>query len=167
MWFTLTSEPAMSYASYADGPTGGTRACRPRSPRRALEIVGIVFAFFWFWPLAAAYIAWKCMGYPVPEGLREPVERVYGAFGGFTPLRDVRWNAAPFTGTGNCAFDDYRRAEIERINWTEAEPDQERGENLHMCLGCEQKQQGRGRGHCSAGQNQVVAEPTARPKGRR
>jgi hypothetical protein len=105
----------MSYASYADGPTGGTRACRPRSPRRALEIVGIVFAFFWFWPLAAAYIAWKCMGYPVPEGLREPVERVYGAFGGFTPLRDVRWNAAPFTGTGNRAFDDYRRAEIERL----------------------------------------------------
>jgi hypothetical protein len=105
----------MSYASYADGPTGGARACRPRSPRRALEIVGIVFAFFWFWPLAAAYIAWKCMGYPVPEGLREPVERVYGAFGGFTPLRDIRWNAAPFTGTGNRAFDDYRRAEIERL----------------------------------------------------
>jgi Protein of unknown function (DUF2852) len=105
----------MSYASYADGPTGGARACRPRSPRRALEIVGIVFAFFWFWPLAAAYIAWKCMGYPVPEGLREPVERVYGAFGGFTPLRDVRWNAAPFTGTGNRAFDEYRRAELERL----------------------------------------------------
>ena len=105
----------MSYASYADGSPGGGRACRPRSPRRALEIVGIVFAFFWFWPLAAAYIAWKCMGYPVPEALREPVERVYGAFGGFTPLRDVRWNAAPFTGTGNRAFDDYRRAEIERL----------------------------------------------------
>jgi hypothetical protein len=105
----------MSYASYADGPTGGARACRPRSPQRALEIVGIVFAFFWFWPLAAAYIAWKCMGYPVPEGLREPVERVYGAFGGFTPLRDVRWNAAPFTGTGNRAFDEYRRAELERL----------------------------------------------------
>jgi Protein of unknown function (DUF2852) len=105
----------MSYASYADGPTGGARACRPRSPRRALEIVGIVFAFFWFWPLAAAYIAWKCMGYPVPDGLREPVERAYGAFGDFTSFRNARWNAAPFTGTGNRAFDDYRRAEIERL----------------------------------------------------
>jgi hypothetical protein len=105
----------MSYASYANGPTGGARTCRPRSPRRALEIVGIVFAFFWFWPLAAAYVAWKVMGYPVPEWLREPVERVYGAFDGVASFRETRWNAGSFTGTGNRAFDDYRRAELERL----------------------------------------------------
>lgn len=83
-----------------------------RPPKRALEIVGIVFAFIWFWPLALAYIAWKVMGYPVPKDVKEYVER------NFASLTDGPigrgFSGAP-ASTGNAAFDDYRRAEVERL----------------------------------------------------
>ena len=96
-------------------------ACAPRGSRRALEIVGIVFAFFYFWPAAAAYIAWKLLGYP---GLREARAMAHEHAGG---LREFRFSGpvrGPFAGggftpdfgrTGNAAFDEYRRTEIERL----------------------------------------------------
>ena len=84
----------------------------PRGSRRALEIVGIVFAFFWFWPVAAAYIVWKVMGYPVPANLRADMERRWGDM-----FADRRFATAPFgtPSSGNLAFDEYRRGEIERL----------------------------------------------------
>lgn len=97
------------------GASGQAQSCSSRGPRKALEIVGIVFAFFYFWPLAAGYIAWKVMGYPVPANLRETIERNVASFGGFKPFQAGAWNQGGFTGTGNRAFDDYRRAEIERL----------------------------------------------------
>ena len=99
----------------------GSTACAPRGSRRALEIVGIVFTFFYFWPAAAAWIIWKLMGYPGLNDLRGTIEdkardlRAYrfsgpvrGPFagGGFKP---------DFGRTGNDAFDAYRREEIERL----------------------------------------------------
>lgn len=98
-----------------DARRSGDRSCRP--PRRALEIVGIVFAFVWFWPLAVAYIVWKLMGYPVPAEFAAFMER------NFTWLRGSPFAArsggaggGPAAGpTGNSAFDDYRRSELERL----------------------------------------------------
>jgi hypothetical protein len=81
----------------------------PRS-RRALEIVGVVAAFFYFWPVAAAYLVWKFSGYPVPEGWARMAGRGFP-----NPFGDARWNASSFGGTGNLAFDEYRRSEIERL----------------------------------------------------
>jgi hypothetical protein len=89
-----------------------------RKPRKALEIVGIVFGFFYFWPAAAAYVAWKMLGYPVPAQWRETIERNVASFGGFKPFAGGSWpsgGAWQSAGTGNRAFDDYRRAEIERL----------------------------------------------------
>lgn len=84
---------------------------RGRPPKRALEIVGIVFAFIWFWPLAVAYIAWKVMGYPVPKDLREFVERNFSflADGSFRPAYGA------YGATGNAHFDEYRNSELERL----------------------------------------------------
>ncbi|MGV2979469.1 DUF2852 domain-containing protein [Camelimonas sp. ID_303_24] len=97
-----------------DGARAGGKCGRP--PRRALEIVGIVFAFIWFWPLAVAYIAWKLMGYPVPNEFRAFMERNFTRLGDFPFGGGRSADARPANGpTGNSHFDDYRRAEIERL----------------------------------------------------
>jgi hypothetical protein len=81
--------------------------------------VGIVFTFFYFWPAAAAWIAWKVMGYPgLHDAKAALAERA-------ADLRRYRFSdpAGPFAGgfgggfggTGNAAFDEYRRTEIERL----------------------------------------------------
>jgi len=98
-----------------DGARAGGKC--GRGPRRALEIVGIVFAFIWFWPLALAYIAWKLMGYPVPNEFRAFMERNFTHLGDF-PFGNSNRGAQPHPAsgpTGNSHFDDYRRAEIERL----------------------------------------------------
>jgi hypothetical protein len=104
----------MSCATSSGWNAGATTAdaqSRRCSSRRPLEIVGIVFLFFYFWPLAAAYLVWKFMGYPVPHELRRTVEENV-----LNPLREMRWGApSHFAGTGNRAFDEYRRSEIERL----------------------------------------------------
>ena len=80
------------------------------SSRRPLEIVGLVFLFFYFWPLAFTYLAWKFMGYPVPAEVRRIWE------GGLqNPFRTAGWSPASFGGSGNVAFDEYRRSEVERL----------------------------------------------------
>ena len=88
-----------------------------RGPRRAVEVLGVLVAFFWFWPLAAAYIAWKLMGYPGLGDLRASLDR--GAegirtFGFGTPSFDG-FGRGGFGMSGNAAFDAYRRSEIERL----------------------------------------------------
>lgn len=95
--------------------------CAPRGSRRALEIVGIVFTFFYFWPAAAAWVAWKLMGYPGLNDLRGTItDRA-------SDLRAFRFTGSgrnPFSGggftpdfgrTGNAAFDEYRRTEVDRL----------------------------------------------------
>nr|WP_133772080.1 DUF2852 domain-containing protein [Enterovirga rhinocerotis] len=100
----------------SDRTSEGRRACSgPRGSRRALEIVGIVFLFFYFWPAAAAYVAWKIMGYPGLNDAREIISRQAD------DLKAYRFSGTPFSGggfgggTGNAAFDAYRREEIERL----------------------------------------------------
>jgi hypothetical protein len=115
-------EVSMSCAPFAGWTAGAAAAPSPtRSSRRPLEIVGLVFLFFYFWPLAFAYLTWKLLGYPVPAELRRLVEDNV-----LSPLRNARWGApASFTGTGNLAFDAYRRSEIERLEAERRKLDEE------------------------------------------
>ena len=116
-----------SYASTAGwnagshaGSNGGAEAGAQRrcgSPRKGLEIAGIVLGFVFMWPLALAYLAWKLMGYPVPKEAKAFFEKNFtsfwekgpsGGFGGF--------GARPaYSRTGNFAFEEYRRRELERL----------------------------------------------------
>jgi hypothetical protein len=113
-----------SSAAWNGGPSAApqgderSRGRRCGRPPRALEIVAVVFMFIYFWPVAVAYLVWKAMGYPmldeartffrskVREGFDSSFRSPFGAgsFGG-----------APFGGTGNAAFEDYRRRELERL----------------------------------------------------
>ena len=99
----------MSCASSATWNSGAARH-RCGSPRRAWEIVGIILGFIFVWPLALAYLVWKLAGYPMPTEWRTWFERNFARTfdGSFRP-------ASPFGGTGNAAFEEYRRAELARL----------------------------------------------------
>ncbi len=84
------------------------RRCGPPI-RRGWEIAGIVLGFVFAWPLALAYLVWKFAGYPVPGGAQEYMERVMGWT--FAPTQ--RWSRP--VHTGNSAFEEYRRRELERL----------------------------------------------------
>jgi hypothetical protein len=90
-------------------PGAGQRRCG--SPRKGLEIAGIVLGFIFVWPLALAYLVWKLIGYPVPKEAKAFFEKNFTSVwetGGF--------KARPaYSSTGNFAFEEYRRRELERL----------------------------------------------------
>jgi Protein of unknown function (DUF2852) len=94
----------------ANGHAGANQQ-RCGSPRKGLEIAGIILGFIFVWPLALAYLIWKLMGYPVPTEAKAFFERNFTSFwdkGGFT--------ARPaYSSTGNFAFEEYRKRELERL----------------------------------------------------
>jgi hypothetical protein len=96
-------------ATTAAWNTGGARYCG-RSPRRSLEIGGIILGFVFAWPLALAYLVWKVMGYPMPDDVRAFLQRNFGWTFEAPRRRDFR-----FHSTGNSAFEEYRRSELERL----------------------------------------------------
>jgi hypothetical protein len=99
----------MSCASSAGWNSGPVhKSCS--SPRRAWEIAGIILGFIFVWPLALAYLIWKLAGYPMPAEWRSYFERTFAR-----PFEGSFRTAAPFGGTGNSAFDEYRRRELERL----------------------------------------------------
>jgi hypothetical protein len=98
----------MTSSPFAAWNAGLSRTRSERRQARGLEIVGIVFLFFYFWPLAFAYLTWKMLGYPVPAELRGLAERAAES------IREFRFGTG-VVGTGNLAFDEYRRAEIVRL----------------------------------------------------
>ena len=91
---------------------GAVRHGRARPPGRALEIAGVILAVIFFWPAALAYLVWKFMGYPVPNEVKAFYEQNFSS-----AFEGVRRAGAPFgfTSTGNAAFDEYRRGELERL----------------------------------------------------
>jgi hypothetical protein len=111
----------MPYATSTDWDSGArSGTLRHGFSKRPLEIAGIIVGLFWFWPAALAYLVWKVMGYPAPRDWRERARafsRSPFSWGSFSSAatRGATWSAGPFAGTGNAAFDDYRRAEIDRL----------------------------------------------------
>jgi hypothetical protein len=99
-----------SYASTAGWNTGLDQHRSRRKSARWLEIAGIVLGFIHFWPLALAYLVWKLMGYPVSNEARAFFDR------NFSRLSERGFRPPPgFAPTGNFAFDEYRRRELERL----------------------------------------------------
>ncbi|MCG7393359.1 DUF2852 domain-containing protein [Microvirga sp. ACRRW] len=102
---------------------GAHRRCG-RSPRRGLEIAVIILGFIFAWPLALAYLVWKMCGYPKYDEakafFRDTVGRasedIFGA---------RRSNGFGYAGSGNAAFDDYRRSELERLEEERRKLDEE------------------------------------------
>src|SRR5215218_3881256 len=104
--------PAMTHPSSAGWSASAVRHDAGGPPRQSVEIAGVVLALVFFWPAALAYLVWKFMGYPVPNDLKTLYERNFSS--AFASMR----RPAPsfgFAGTGNAAFDEYRRRELDRL----------------------------------------------------
>jgi hypothetical protein len=98
--------------TFSSAPWSNGRACRGAGPfpRRSLEIGAIVLGFIYVWPVAAAYVVWKLMGYPALDELKSFAQNGFrGGFGGFGAARAFRQD------TGNWAFEEYRRTELDRL----------------------------------------------------
>lgn len=104
--------------SFSSSPFTTGKVCRSGPfPKRSLEIGVIVVAFVYWWPLAAAYIAWKVAGYPALSELRGIAGRGLSWNTGTARSRfAAAFEAANGGSTGNLAFDAYRRSEIERLD---------------------------------------------------
>ena len=119
-----------SSAAWNGGPSaaqqGDERSHERRCgrPHRALEIVGVVFAFIYFWPLAVAYLVWKATGYPMADEARSFFRSKIRE--GFGPQFRQSFGTGPhFRGTGNAAFEEYRRRELERLEEERRKLDEE------------------------------------------
>jgi hypothetical protein len=96
------------------------RRCGAAMRWRGSEILAMVLGFMVFWPVGLGVIGWKMWqrrsGYPgdLFAFLREKWQSLTGRGGfGFAPQG---WRAGPFGGsTGNRAFDEWRQAELARI----------------------------------------------------
>ncbi len=83
-------------------------------PKRSAEIAAVVMGFVFAWPAALAYVVWKIAGYPLPRDWRASIEGLFGrrpSFAGFAGGVGGGLGRA----SGNWAFEEYRRSEIERL----------------------------------------------------
>jgi len=107
-------------AAWNAGPHAGpwenrTNCRRGRKPGRGLEIAGIILGFIFVWPLALAYLVWKMCGYPKYDEAKAFLNETFGR-----AKDDLFRSRGPagfggFASTGNAAFDEYRRSELERL----------------------------------------------------
>lgn len=109
---TSSTSPWSSGASHRSGPF----------PKRSIEIGAIVVGFIYWWPIAVAYVAWKIAGYPALGQMKELAKNGSFTFAGGTgPSRFARafeaatGRAGTGATSGNWAFEEYRRAELERL----------------------------------------------------
>jgi hypothetical protein len=117
-------------AAWNAGPHAGpwenrTNRRSGRKPGRGLEIAGIILGFIFVWPLALAYLVWKMCGYPKYDEAKTFLNETFGR-----AKDDLFRSRGPagfggFASTGNAAFDDYRRSELERLEEERRKLDEE------------------------------------------
>ncbi|WP_018182372.1 DUF2852 domain-containing protein [Kaistia granuli] len=106
-----------------------TQALRPGwTP---LTIALMVLGFFVFWPLGLAMLAYIIWGDRLPEfrrnaeGVRDDFKRSFAGCG----WRGGRENRSTYySQSGNAAFDDYRAAELKRLDEERRKLEEERAE---------------------------------------
>lgn len=101
-------------------PWANGKVCRSGPfPRRSIEIGAIVVSFIYWWPVGVALVAWKFAGYPALGELRGYAKRGAAGWegGAARASRFARsFEAANRGATGNWAFEEYRKAELDRLD---------------------------------------------------
>ena len=103
------------------GPQGAWRggACG-RSGWKPVELLAMVLGFMVFWPIGVGVIAWKYFrrGDTRPAdwfgAMRDRFERLNAS--GIGPAARPDWSGFGFGQSGNAAFDEWRKQEIERLD---------------------------------------------------
>jgi len=94
---------------YSSAATANDQATRCWIVARGVDVAGIVLCFFFFWPAAFAFLGWKLLGYPGASDAKAFLEsRLRHLIEKFRPC-------PPFASSGNAAFEQHRRREIERL----------------------------------------------------
>ena len=117
---------ASASGTYDDGSNTGTtqrRGCGrlSRNPWSAWEIGAMVAGFVVFWPLGllALFVKWKNgeMWRGASEG-NAPWNAIHFKKPDFESWKSAApsWRASGFTGTGNAAFDDYKREAMRQLD---------------------------------------------------
>lgn len=100
-----------AYGPWQRSGCGAFRSWRP------LELLALVAGFAVWWPLGLAVLGWKVAqrkGYPMPDVFEAARQRFKGYASGFRADQRTRWR--PFEQTsGNAAFDEWRKAELEKL----------------------------------------------------
>jgi hypothetical protein len=96
-------------SGHASAASWNNGAHRYWPPSKGWEIAGIILGFLFFWPAALAYLGWKLLGYPVPNEAKAFFEK------NFSRLSETFHARTHFSSTGNFAFEEYRRRELERL----------------------------------------------------
>ncbi|MFB2567190.1 DUF2852 domain-containing protein [Rhizobium sp. IMFF44] len=86
----------------------------------------MVLGFVVFWPLGFAMLAYILFGERLREFKRDVNERTDGMFAGCGRYRNRHRHC--YSSTGNVAFDDWRRAELERLEQERRKLDEMRAE---------------------------------------
>jgi hypothetical protein len=109
---TSSTSPWSSGASHRNGPF----------PKRSIEIGAIVVSFIYFWPVAVAYVAWKIAGYPALDQMREFARSGAWSLGSTNgqsrfarAFEAAKGGAYTRATSGNWAFEEYRKAELDRL----------------------------------------------------
>jgi hypothetical protein len=104
-----------------------TTATAPRYCGRgrwtALNVVLMIIGFAVFWPLGLAMLAWMIWG----DEISRKAEEMKGQFRSFSE-RAPSFRTGPFHDTGNAAFDEYRAAELKRLEEERRKLDEMRAE---------------------------------------
>ncbi len=92
-------------------------SCSTRGRCHPLHVVAVIAGFLIWWPLGLAALAFFVWGGRFPkEKVREGFERAKAEFGGFgRDQRSYGFAGHSWSGTGNAAFDDYRRETLRRL----------------------------------------------------
>jgi hypothetical protein len=111
--FSSAAGPAPGGAYDGPHPQWAGR-CSGRMRWKPLEIVAIVLGFMFYWPIGVALIGLKIAqrrGYSFDDAVTAFKDKV----GGFSAqnARSAQWR--PFASSGNSAFDEWRKSELERL----------------------------------------------------
>lgn len=90
--------------------------CGPLRGWHPVEILAMVLGFAIWWPIGLAVLAWKFAqkrGYPMPDVMAAARARFSG-LSGFDREARARWRPFEQT-TGNAAFDEWRKAEMDKL----------------------------------------------------
>lgn len=109
----------MSAQNEGSGQAYGTwqrESCGPMRGWHPAEILAMVAGFAVWWPIGLAVLGYKIAqkkGAPLPDVVAMVRERFNGFGGGFRPEQRRPWR--PFDTSGNAAFDEWRKAELEKL----------------------------------------------------
>ncbi|GLS23842.1 hypothetical protein GCM10007874_68630 [Labrys miyagiensis] len=92
-------------------------SCSTRGRWHPLHVVAVIAGFMIWWPLGLAALAYFIWGDRFPrEKVRDGFERAKAEFTGFgRDYRGYGFAGQGWSGTGNAAFDDYRRETLRRL----------------------------------------------------